>query len=116
MGQQYHVLPLLVILSLLCVTSLGCTVMMGMDPGPSPTHSAEDKTRIAIGTATPTPTYAWSGECDPSYPTLCLPDGGEDLNCDDVQRVEFPVLPPDYHWLDRDGDGLGCDSDADWGR
>lgn len=32
-----------------------------------------------------------------------------DLDCIDIQR-RVRVLPPDYHGLDRDGDGYGCDS------
>ncbi len=34
---------------------------------------------------------------------------GPDLDCDDI-RQKVRVNPPDYHGLDRDGDGWGCES------
>ncbi len=47
--------------------------------------------------------------CDPSYPTLCLPPGMYDLDCPDISAGRFPVLPPDPHRFDGDGDGIGCE-------
>jgi hypothetical protein len=53
---------------------------------------------------------SWSGpECDPSYPTLCLPLDGPDLDCADVPAKNFPVRGPDRHGFDADHDGLGCE-------
>lgn len=48
--------------------------------------------------------------CHPSYPTLCLPPAPPDLNCDDVDAKNFRVVPPDPHGLDRDNDGIGCET------
>jgi micrococcal nuclease len=50
-----------------------------------------------------------AGTCHPSYPTLCLP-ASPDLDCGDIPERRFPVLPPDPHRLDGDGDGIGCES------
>ena len=50
-----------------------------------------------------------STNCDPSYPDLCLPPGGQNLDCKDVSARRFRVLPPDPHHFDRDGDGMGCE-------
>jgi hypothetical protein len=41
-----------------------------------------------------------NGECDSSYPDTCIPSPDK----------RFEVLSPDPHVLDRDGDGIGCES------
>ncbi|MCC6313137.1 MAG: thermonuclease family protein [Thermomicrobiales bacterium] len=56
------------------------------------------------------PAPAASGNCDPSYPTLCIPPGAPDLDCKDISARRFPVLPPDPHRFDGDHDGVGCES------
>lgn len=56
------------------------------------------------------PAVASRGNCDPSYPSLCLPVGSPDLDCGDVPSRRFAVLPPDPHEFDGDGDGIGCES------
>jgi len=48
--------------------------------------------------------------CDPSYPTVCIPSPPPDLDCKDIPYRRFRVLPPDPHHFDRDGDGIGCES------
>ena len=50
--------------------------------------------------------------CDPSYPTICLPSPPPDLNCPQIPYNDFVVLPPDPHRLDADKDGIGCESPA----
>jgi len=58
----------------------------------------------------PNPTPA-DGNCDPSYPTVCIPPAPPDLDCGDITFRRFQVLPPDPHNFDgRDNDGLGCES------
>jgi micrococcal nuclease len=61
--------------------------------------SARSNSRPAMGAAV--------GRCDPSYPGVCIPRGG-DLDCPDVPFTSFRVLSPDPHGFDADGDGLGC--------
>jgi hypothetical protein len=49
--------------------------------------------------------------CDPSYPTICIPPGAPDLDCDQVGANNFTVRPPDPHGFDGyDNDGVGCES------
>lgn len=48
--------------------------------------------------------------CDPSYPTVCIPPPPPDLNCDDVPHRRFVVLAPDPHGFDGNNDGIGCES------
>lgn len=48
-------------------------------------------------------------ECDPSYPTVCIPPPPPDLDCGDIPYRNFTVLSPDPHRFDRDGDGIGCE-------
>lgn len=50
-----------------------------------------------------------TGNCDPSYPTVCIPPPPPDLDCGDIPYDNFTVLPPDPHNFDREGDGLGCE-------
>jgi micrococcal nuclease len=47
--------------------------------------------------------------CHPSYPDFCIPPPPPDLNCPDIRRYNFRVLPPDPHGFDRDRDGIGCE-------
>jgi micrococcal nuclease len=58
----------------------------------------------------PTPTTVpSSGNCDPAYPTVCIPPPPPDLDCGDIPYRRFPVLPPDPHHFDGDHDGVGCE-------
>ena len=50
------------------------------------------------------------GDCDSSYPDVCIRPYPPDLNCDDIPKKNFDVLPPDPHGFDRDEDGIGCES------
>ncbi len=47
--------------------------------------------------------------CSPYYLTLCVPPFPPDLDCDAIEEAHFPVLKPDPHGLDADGDGIGCE-------
>ena len=51
-----------------------------------------------------------AGNCDPSYPNVCIPSSPPDLDCGDVPYRRFAVLPPDPHRFDREADGIGCES------
>ncbi len=51
--------------------------------------------------------------CDPSYPNICLP-AVPDLDCVDIGFTITVIHNPeiganDPHYLDVDGDGLGCE-------
>jgi hypothetical protein len=58
----------------------------------------------------PTTPQPPKGNCDPSYPTVCIPPPPPDLNCADVPYTNFKVLPPDPHHFDGDKDGIGCET------
>lgn len=47
--------------------------------------------------------------CDPSYPTVCIPSPPPDLDCRDIPYRTFVVRPPDPHGFDADRDGIGCE-------
>lgn len=51
-----------------------------------------------------------ASNCDPSYPTVCIPPYPPDLDCGQISFKRFKVVPPDPHGFDRDGDGIGCES------
>jgi len=48
--------------------------------------------------------------CDPSYPTVCIPAYPPDLDCGEIRYANFEVLQPDQHGFDGDNDGIGCES------
>jgi micrococcal nuclease len=58
----------------------------------------------------PNQVYSQTGDCDPSYPDVCIASAPPDLNCPDVPDKRFTVLPSDPHGFDRDADGVGCES------
>ncbi len=51
-----------------------------------------------------------AGECEPAYPTVCLPPPPPDLDCPEIPYKDFAALPPDPHRLDADEDGIACES------
>jgi hypothetical protein len=48
-------------------------------------------------------------DCDPSYPTICIPPDAKDIDCDQLPYVGFAVVGEDRHGLDADNDGVGCE-------
>jgi hypothetical protein len=83
------------------------------------TRRATTTTRKATPTtrrATPA-TAAPARNCDPAYPDACLHDGIGDYDCaggsgngPNYVRGPIRVRPPDPFGLDRDGDGVGCET------
>jgi hypothetical protein len=59
---------------------------------------------------TAAPTAGSRTDCDPSYPTVCIPPPPPDLNCADIPYRRFQVLPPDPHHFDGNHNGIGCES------
>jgi len=51
-----------------------------------------------------------SGNCDPSYPDVCIPPYPPDLDCGDIPFRRFQVIGADPHRFDGDKDGIGCES------
>ena len=45
-----------------------------------------------------------------AYPDKLSPPLPPDLDCSDIPYRRFQVLPPDPHYFDSDGDGMGCES------
>jgi hypothetical protein len=78
----------------------------------TPTNTPEPTfTRVPTSTRTPTRTPTpRAGNCDPSYPTVCIPPPPPDLDCTDIPYRRFTVRPPDPHDFDSDGDGIGCEN------
>jgi hypothetical protein len=68
---------------------------------PAPAPAVEQRTTAAEAPA---------ANCDPSYPTLCIPPGIGDLDCGDIGARRFPVVGADRHRFDGDNDGVGCES------
>lgn len=79
------------------------TVTLTSTPTPFPTFTLQPSNTAIIP-------VSGSGNCDPSYPGVCIPPPPPDLDCKDVPYKHFQVLAPDPHKFDRDGDGIGCES------
>jgi micrococcal nuclease len=56
-----------------------------------------------------TPPTSPSGNCDPSYPDVCIPSPPPDLDCGDISFRRFRVVGADPHRFDGDHDGVGCE-------
>jgi uncharacterized repeat protein (TIGR01451 family) len=52
------------------------------------------------------------GNCDPAYPTICIPPPEPAVACGAVPYSDFPAQAPDPHKLDTDSDGIACESAA----
>ena len=80
-------------------------------PSPIPGPTDPTPTLMPTPTRTPSPTATQEPDnCDPSYPTVCIPPPPPDLDCTDIPYRNFRVLPPDPHNFDGDGDGVGCET------
>jgi micrococcal nuclease len=51
-----------------------------------------------------------NGNCDPSYPDVCIPPYPPDLDCGQIPYRRFRVVGADPHRFDGDKDGIGCES------
>lgn len=91
----------------------GDTVFL-LDPNGN-NHDTRNYVGVTPTTQAPTTTEAGSGggggNCDPSYPDVCIPSPPPDLNCGDVPYNNIRVVGSDPHGFDgNDNDGLGCES------
>lgn len=50
------------------------------------------------------------GDCDASYPGVCIPPPPPDLDCPDVDHTGFRVVGDDPHGFDGNHDGEGCET------
>ncbi|MGI8999015.1 MAG: thermonuclease family protein, partial [Candidatus Limnocylindria bacterium] len=58
----------------------------------------------------PQPAAPPAGNCDASYPGVCIPPGPPDLDCGEVTFRRFAVLAPDPHGFDGEHDCIVCES------
>lgn len=87
--------------------SLAGLGLWGPQPSPTPAPTAKPTPK-----PTPQPTAAptTSGDCDPSYPTVCIPPPPPDLDCGQISYRNFTVIGDDPHRFDGDNDGIGCET------
>ena len=81
------------------------------DPTPAPTQQATPAPTpqpTLAPPAAPTPVPMQQGNCDPSYPMVCIAPFPPDLNCGDIPYTNFKVVPPDPHGFDGNNDGIAC--------
>lgn len=94
----------------------GCDIsdLVGRNVGNSPATAAPmtSPPRARATTAPPTPEQS----CHPSYQGACVPADASDVDCaggsgDGPEYTgRVTVVGPDVYDLDRDGDGVGCQS------
>ena len=53
-----------------------------------------------------------AGDCDPSYPDVCIPPPPPDLDCGDIEHRNFRVTGSDPHRFDGNGDGRACEGEV----
>jgi endonuclease YncB( thermonuclease family) len=87
--------------------------LWGKCPGTKldPTRSVTSGTSIKPSTS-PSATATTSGQCDPNY-DQCVPISAYDLDCPDIYNLgmsRIRVIGRDIHKLDRDKDGIACES------
>jgi micrococcal nuclease len=75
-----------------------------------PTSTPIPPTNTPAPEPPPQPTQPPAQNCDPSYPTVCIPPYPPDLDCGEIPYRRFQVNPPDPHGFDGDNDGVGCES------
>jgi hypothetical protein len=78
-------------------------------PAPPPPEAPPAPTAVPTPASQPAVRQPQTN-CDPSYPTLCIPAGSSDLDCGDIGARRFPVVGSDPHRFDGDHDGVGCES------
>jgi hypothetical protein len=81
--------------------------------GPDPHGFDRDKDGIGCESTDGggvTPPDGGDGNCDPSYPDICIKSPPPDLNCPEIPNKNFKVIGNDPHGFDRDNDGIGCES------
>jgi endonuclease YncB( thermonuclease family) len=81
--------------------------LWGVCPGTQLTPDRSVKTSISSASQALNPDTS----CDPNYEG-CIPVFPPDLDCSDIKRLGIApvgVIGKDFHKLDRDGDGIGCD-------
>ena len=61
-----------------------------------------------VGGGTPPPPPP--SNCDPSYPSVCIPPPPPDLDCGDIPYTNFTVVGSEPHGFDGDGNGVGCET------
>lgn len=69
-----------------------------------------DLDEIDPAATTPVPPPTPQNNCDPAYPTVCIPSPPPDLDCRDIEFRNFTVLAPDPHLFDGNGNGIGCET------
>ena len=83
--------------------SFGAPLESKRDPGDRPSAIVDPLTPPVAGLRT--------GDCDASYPDVCIPPAPPDLDCGQISHRRFTVVGADPHGFDGDGDGVGCQSD-----
>jgi hypothetical protein len=74
----------------------------------APLRTVDTRTEVPPPTTTTAPATTVPPNCDPSYPTVCIPPPPPDLDCGDIVYRNFVVLQPDPHNFDGNNDGIGC--------
>jgi len=91
------------------------TAVLGLwVPAPTPAPTPVPVAVPIAPIAAPIAPVAPAGNCDPSYPGLCLAIGAADIDCGEIAARQFQVVwtvpNPDPHGFDADQDGIGCES------
>ena len=64
---------------------------------------------VDAGLAPTGPPPSPGGDCDPSYPDVCIPPPPPDLDCADIIYANFRTIGTDPHGFDGNNDGEACE-------
>ena len=89
------------------IDEMTCDQAPKRTPKPTPKPKRRPAPRPEAGGAS---RAAPRGNCDPSYPGVCIRPYPPDLDCPQVGFQDFRVRGSDRHGFDGDNDGVGCES------
>ena len=87
------------------VTTLALAAVVGLDAAAWSRPAVEASALLPFVVGAPS-----RENCEPAYPTVCLPSPPPDLDCPQIPYTNFAALPADPHGLDADKDGIACES------
>ena len=86
------------------VTALALAAVVGLDAAAWSRPAVEARALLPFVVGAPS-----RENCEPAYPTVCLPSPPPDLDCPQIPYTNFAALPADPHGLDADKDGIACE-------
>ncbi len=79
---------------------------------PGYARANNDESGACLPVDSPLRTSTGTGDCNSSYPDVCIPSPPPDLDCSDFSFGNFKVVGGDPHRFDGDKNGIGCEGNG----